>query len=191
MSRIISGVAGSIRLAGAAPGTRPTSDRVKESLFGALEADGAIENARVLDLFAGTLALGLEALSRGAESLVAIEKHRPALEVCLRNAASVGTALNASGRRPPMEIKLTDAFSYLAGTPKEFDLVFADPPYDLAPEKVAQLLSLIGHVISDDGVVVLEQAGSVVSLDIPNSLELWSRREYGDTSVWMLRATAR
>ena len=191
MSRIISGVAGSIRLAGAAPGTRPTSDRVKESLFGALEADGAIENARVLDLFAGTLALGLEALSRGAESLVAIEKHRPALEVCLKNASSVGTALNAAGRRPPMEIKLTDAFSYLAGTPKEFDLVLADPPYDLAPEKVAQLLSLIGHVISDDGVVVLEQAGTVVSLEIPNSRELWSRREYGDTSVWMLKATAR
>lgn len=190
MSRIIGGVAGSIRLAGAAPGTRPTSDRVKESVFGALEAADQISGARVLDLYAGTLALGLEALSRGASDLVAIEKHRPALQVCLENAAKVGSALNAAGRRPPMEIKLTDAMSYLAGTEKQFDLVFADPPYDLELNQVTRLLSLIGHVISDDAVVVLEQAGSVTEIELPNSLEFLSRRDYGDTSVWMFRASA-
>jgi 16S rRNA (guanine966-N2)-methyltransferase len=96
-----------------------------------LEAAGAIENADVLDLFAGTGALGLEALSRGAKSLVAIESARAALNVCLKNSASVGTALSAAGVRPPMEIKLSDAVAYLASTIKEFDLVFADPPYDL------------------------------------------------------------
>ena len=190
MSRIIGGVAGSIRLAGAAPGTRPTSDRVKESVFGALEAADHISGARVLDLYAGTLALGLEALSRGASDLVAIEKYRPALQVCLENAAKVGSALNAAGSRPPMEIKLTDAMSYLAGTEKQFDLVFADPPYDLEPDQVTRLLSLVGRVISDDAVVVLEQAGSVTEIDLPNSLEFWSRRDYGDTSVWMFRASA-
>jgi 16S rRNA (guanine966-N2)-methyltransferase len=96
-----------------------------------LEAVGAIENADVLDLFAGTGALGLEALSRGAKSLVAIESARAALNVCLKNSASVGTALSAAGAQPPMEIKLSDAVAYLASTIKEFDLVFADPPYDL------------------------------------------------------------
>ena len=96
MSRIISGLAGSIRLASAPAGTRPTSDRVKESVFASLEAVGAIENADVLDLFAGTGALGLEALSRGAKSLVAIESARAALNVCLKNSANVGTALSAA-----------------------------------------------------------------------------------------------
>ena len=89
-----------------------------------------------------------------------------------------------------MEIKLTDAMSYLAGTEKQFDLVFADPPYDLEPDQVTRLLSLVGRVISDDAVVVLEQAGSVTEIDLPNSLEFWSRRDYGDTSVWMFRASA-
>ena len=89
-----------------------------------------------------------------------------------------------------MEIKLTDAMSYLAGTEKQFDLVFADPPYDLELNQVTRLLSLIGRVISDDAVVVLEQAGSVTEIELPNSLEFLSRRDYGDTSVWMFRASA-
>lgn len=191
MSRIISGLAGSIRLATAASGTRPTSDRVKESVFGALEAMDAIEDAEVLDLFAGTLALGLEALSRGAAGLVAIEKNRTALEVCLRNASLVGTALNSAGRRPPMEIKLTDSFSYLKSTPKTFDLIFADPPYNLAPDQVELLLALCAEVLNPDGVFVLEQSGKVEELEVPENLEFEKRREYGDTAVFFFRANAR
>lgn len=191
MSRIISGLAGSIRLATAATGTRPTSDRVKESVFGTLEALDAIGDAEVLDLFAGTLALGLEALSRGAAGLVGIDKNRSALEVCLRNASAVGTALNAAGRRPPMEIKLSDSFSYLKSTPKRFDLIFADPPYNLAFDQVESLLELCADVLNPDGVLVLEQSGKVKELNVPEKLELEKRREYGDTAVFFFRANAR
>ena len=188
MSRIISGLAGSIRLAAAPTGTRPTSDRVKESVFASLEAAGAIQNADVLDLFAGTGALGLEALSRGAMSLVAIESARAALNVCLKNSASVGTALSAAGARPPMEIKLSDAVSYLASTTKEFDLVFADPPYDL--DVAGKLLDRVGAVLRPNGLFVLELSSKAENPALLKGTELWSEKVYGDTKVLIFRLTA-
>lgn len=187
MSRIISGLAGSIRLAGAAAGTRPTSDRVKESLFASLESQGVIDGADVLDLFAGTGALGLESLSRGAKSLVAVESSRPALNVCLKNAASVGSALSAAGSRPPMEIKLSDAIAYLASTTKEFDLVFADPPYDL--DLTPKLLSHVRAVLRSGGLFVLEVSGKTSTPEAPEGLELISEKSYGDTKVLIFRAS--
>ena len=188
MSRIISGLAGSIRLVAAPTGTRPTSDRVKESVFASLEATGAIENAEVLDLFAGTGALGLEALSRGAKSLVAIESARAALNVCLKNSASVGTALSAAGARPPMEIKLSDAVSYLASTIKEFDLVFADPPYDL--DVAGKLLERVGAILRPNGLFVLELSSKAENPAPVQGVELSSERVYGDTKVLIFRQTA-
>lgn len=190
MSRIIAGDAGSIRLASAPAGTRPTTDRVKESVFAMLESQDAISGSDVLDLFAGTLALGLEALSRGAKSLVGVEKYRPALEVCLKNASSVGTALNSAGRQPPIEIKLTDCRSFLAATTKEFDLIFMDPPYNLGAADVEQLIRLAAKVLRIDGLLVVEQAGEVESLKLPEGIEQLERRDYGDTAVFFFRAIA-
>ena len=181
MSRIISGLAGSIRLSPAPSGTRPTSDRVKESLFASLETKDAIDSTDVLDLFAGSGALGLEALSRGARSLTAVEAARPALNVCLKNAASVGSALSAAGVRPPMEIKLSDAIAYLAGTTKEFDLVFADPPYD--KDLSTKLLSLVEPVLRPKGRFVLELSSKSDSPQPEGTLELESEKTYGDTKV--------
>ncbi len=191
MSRIIAGDAGSIRLAAAPSGTRPTSDRVKESLFASLEAMDCLDGSAVLDLFCGTAALGLEALSRGASSLVGVEKNRPALQVALKNAAAVGTALSAAGRRPPMEFKLTDCFGYLAGTDKEFDLIFADPPYNLETSEVERLVGLASKVIRPEGVIAIEQSSKVGALEAPDALALVARRDYGDTSVFVFRAIAR
>ena len=188
MSRIIRGLAGSIRLASAPAGTRPTSDRVKESLFGSLEAAAAIENADVLDLFAGTGALSLEALSRGAKSLVAIESARAALNVCLKNSASVGAALSAAGARPPMEIKLSDAVAYLSSTIKEFDLVFADPPYDL--DVAGKLLERVVAVLRPNGLFVLELSSKVDTPAPVEGLELSSEKSYGDTKVLIFKQTA-
>ena len=190
MSRIIAGDAGSIRLASAPNGTRPTSDRVKESVFGALVAGSALVDADVLDLFAGTGALGLEALSRGAKSLVGIEKNRTALNVCLRNAAAVGSALNSAGRRPAMEFKVMDSFAYLAGTSKEFDLIFADPPYELKSAEVERLVSLAAKILRPGGLVVIEQSAKVSSLEYPENLELQARKAYGDTAVFFFRENA-
>ena len=189
MSRIIAGLAGSIRLAPAASGTRPSSDRLKESLFSQLENLGAVEDARVLDLFAGSGALGLEAISRGAASLTGVEKNRPALEVCLRNAASVGSALNTAGKRPPIEFKLGDAFSYAGSTTKEFDLVLLDPPYDLDVEKVESLLKLLIGILSEEGLIALEQSAKV-QIATPDGLELVSNKNYGDSAIWLFRGNA-
>ena len=181
MSRIISGLAGSIRLAPAPAGTRPTSDRVKESVFASLEAAGALENADVLDLFAGTGALGLEALSRGAKSLVAIESARAALNVCLKNSAKVGRALSAAGARPPMEIMLSDAVSYLSSTNKEFDLVFADPPYDTG--NLARVLRGIEGVVRPEGILVLEVSGRQHCMPDSGKLSLQGQRGFGSTII--------
>lgn len=188
MSRIISGLAGSIRLAAAPSGTRPTSDRVKESLFASLEARGDVAGSAVLDLYAGSGALGLEALSRGAQSLVSVEAKRPALEVCLKNASSVGTALAAGGARPHMEIKLTDALSFLSTTLKEFDLVFADPPYDL--DVAQKLLMLVERVLKPQGVFVLELSAKSENPEPSENLELESDKSFGDTKVLIFRLTA-
>ena len=153
-----------------------------------MEAAGAIENADVLDLFAGTGALGLEALSRGAKSLVAIESARAALNVCLKNSASVGTALSAAGVRPPMEIKLSDAVAYLSSTSKEFDLVFADPPYDL--DVAGKLLERVSAVLRPKGLFVLELSSKAESPKPPVGIQLTSEKAYGDTKVLIFRLTA-
>ena len=189
MSRIIAGLAGSIRLAPAPSGTRPSSDRLKESLFSQLENLGAIEGANVLDLFAGTGALGLEALSRGAKSLVGIDSNRAAIQVCLRNAATVGSALNQAGVRPPMEFKVADAFAYVSGTTKEFDLILIDPPYDLAQNRVEALLELVAALLASGGYVALEQS-SKADITAPKSLESVDRRVYGDSAVWLFKENA-
>src|SRR5690606_38793190 len=120
VTRIIAGRAGSITLAVPDSGTRPTSDRVRESLFGALDAAGAVEGAAVLDLYAGSGALGLEAASRGAATVDLVEKSRRAAGVVRRNAEEVGRALDGT----PIHVHATAALAYTQGTMQSFDLVF-------------------------------------------------------------------
>lgn len=190
MSRIIAGTAGSLRLAGAAKGTRPTTDRVKESVFAVLETLDAINDSRVLDLYAGTMALGLEAVSRGARSLVGVEKNRSAHSICLKNAQTVRKALQAAGRDAAIEVKLLDAIGYLKKTDAEFDLIFADPPYEVATSEVETLIRLATGAISRTGVLVVEQSAAVKDLEIHAPLELYQRREYGDTAVFFFIKSA-
>ena len=99
MTRIIAGFAGSLTLRVPRSGTRPTSDRVREAIFSALEARDALDGARVLDLYAGSGALGLEAASRGATDVVLVERAKPAAEVCRANADALLKAAKG-GRRP-------------------------------------------------------------------------------------------
>src|SRR3954453_5139092 len=101
MTRIVAGFAGSLTLQVPKSGTRPTSDRVREAIFSALDARDAIHGARVLDLYAGSGALGLEAVSRGAVSAVLVEKNAAAVQVCRRNAAALAGA--ARSAVPPPE----------------------------------------------------------------------------------------
>ena len=111
MTRIIGGVLGSLRLKGPAKSTRPTSDRVKESVFSILESKGAIEEARVLDLFAGTGALGLEAASRGAASVTLVERDPAAAKVCEENLKQAASGLAKSGLKSYVKLVRSDAKS--------------------------------------------------------------------------------
>ena len=182
MTRIIGGVLGSLRLKGPAKATRPTSDRVKESIFSILESRGAIQDARVLDLFAGTGALGLEAASRGARSVTLVEKDRAAAKVCEENLKQAAEGLAKSGLKSDIRLVRSDSKSYLKKN-KQVDLVFVDPPYELAHNEILDLLQNLD--LSETGIVVLERPGKVEAPAHEGFL-LELDKSYGDTQVFFL-----
>ena len=196
MTRIIAGAAGGTRLDVPGQGTRPTSDRVRESLFGALESMDAIDVARVLDLYAGSGALGLEALSRGARSAVLVERGRPAAAVIRRNATAVRKALGTStdrgaGAREPIVVE-SAVHAYLARATGPFDLVFTDPPYDLSDADMTADLVAVAPLLSSDAVVVIERARRASPPDLDAAgLSLIRERSYGDTALWWAEPSAR
>ena len=180
MTRIIGGVLGSLRLKGPAKATRPTSDRVKESIFSILESRGAIQDARVLDLFAGTGALGLEAASRGARSVILVEKHPAAAKVCDENLKQVTEGLSKSGLKTAIRLVRTDAKFYLKEM-EPFDLVFIDPPYEMTHNEILPLLGNLN--LNDSGMVVLERPGKDEALTL-HGFFLDQEKSYGDTKVF-------
>lgn len=182
MTRIIGGVLGSLRLKGPTKATRPTSDRVKESIFSILESRGAIQDARVLDLFAGTGALGLEAASRGAKTVTLVEKDQAAAKVCEANLKQVADGLSKAGLNSYLRLVRSEVRSYLKKK-EPIDLVFIDPPYEMAQN---QVLSLLGELnLSDLGIVALERPGKEEAPMIDGFfLEL--EKSYGDTKVFFL-----
>ncbi len=184
MTRIIAGAIGSLQLKPAAKATRPTSDRVKESLFAKLEAMGVIDGAKVLDLFAGTGALGLESASRGAESVTLIERDRKAFELLKQNVQSAAAALGKQDIHCKINAQNSEAIKYLKGAGEKFDLVFIDPPYEFSNSDLEVLLELLTANVSDDGLVVVERSSrsEAVNCDV---FELQSSKSYGDTAVWI------
>ena len=182
MTRIIGGVLGSLRLKGPAKATRPTSDRVKESIFSILESRGAIQDARVLDLFAGTGALGLEAASRGARSVTLVEKDPAAAKVCEANLKQVAEGLSKSGLKSDVKLVRTDARSYLKKS-EPIDLAFIDPPYEMANSEILSLLQNLS--LSGKGIVVLERPGKEKT-PTHEGFFLKQEKPYGDTKVFFL-----
>ncbi len=185
MSRIVAGVAGGCRLAvPAGTRVRPTSDRVREAVFSALEsARGPWTGARVLDLYAGTGALGLEALSRGAARVEMVEHARPVLSVLRRNVATVGL--------PGAHVVAVRVEKYLrapaAGPPdRAVDVVLADPPYPLPGRAVTEVLAALVRQswLADDALVVVERATRGEPLRWPPGLVGTRDRRYGETTVW-------
>ncbi len=187
VTRIIAGFAGSIPLSVPKFGTRPTSDRVREAIFSALEARGAVEGARVLDLYAGSGALGLEAASRGASTVTLVEKSLPATQACRKNAALVLKA----APKGSLAIEVTGApvQAFLTGSAAEWDLVFLDPPYELGPVELVHNLEQLVPRISADAVVVIERSSRDPEPAWPDGLELEKRKDYGDTTLWWIRPT--
>ena len=167
MTRIVAGVAGGRRLA-VPPGTRtrPTADRVREGLFSAL---GDLDGRSVLDLYAGSGALGLEALSRGARSVTLVERDPRAVATIHANIEVVGL--------PGARVVASSVARFLAATPEPFDIVLADPPY---ADPVEDLLAALGAGWAAD-VVVLERAKRDPVPVWPPPLAAWKQRTYGDT----------
>lgn len=179
MSRIIAGTLRGRRLAVPRSGTRPTSDRVREALFSALTSAGDVEGAIVLDLFAGSGALGFEALSRGARRLIAVEASRPAAELLRRNARDLGVRA---------EVHATKVATFLRKPPPvAVDLVLMDPPYDYAAVD-ADLEALVsGQWLVPGARVVVERSTRTPDPDFTGLEEVEVRR-YGETAVWLARA---
>lgn len=182
MTRIIAGRWGGRRLlTPKGAGTRPTSDRVREALFSRLQALIELDGARVLDLYAGSGALGLEALSRGAGHLVAVEAHRSTAGLIERNVAT----LEAAGRAVVHTAKVE---TFLRGEPGRggaFDLILLDPPYPLSEPEVAGVLDLLlqHDWATPEALVVVERSSRSPEPTWPAGLEPLKVRRYGETSV--------
>ena len=181
MTRIISGRAGSIVLDVPDAGTRPTSDRVRESLFGALESADVLRGAAVLDLYAGSGALGLEAVSRGAASADLVEKSPRAASVAQRNAARVAKAV---GSDAAIHVHRSSADAFLRAARGPFDLVFLDPPYDVSETELASTLALLVPLLAAGADVVIERAARSPEPTLPHGLVAGRAKRYGDTALW-------
>jgi 16S rRNA (guanine966-N2)-methyltransferase len=149
-------------------GTRPTSDRVRENVFNII---GPVDDAEVLDLYAGSGALGLEALSRGAARAVFVERDAEAVRAIERNLDKLGfrgTVLRQ------------DALAVLASETRKYDLVLVDPPYEMYPDIEPALARRLPAVLADGGVLVVE-TGARVAPALP--LEQRTSRTYGSVRV--------
>jgi len=184
VTRIIAGAIGSLQLKPAAKATRPTSDRVKESLFAKLDAMGVIEGAKVLDLFAGTGALGLESASRGAAAVELVERDRNAFALLEQNVKSSLSSFEKQGISSKIQAHNLDAQRYLKSATAGFDLVFVDPPYDFPNAELEQFLIAIGEILSEEGLVIVERSSRSEQLEI-ETLAFQSSKTYGDTAVWI------
>lgn len=175
--RVITGLARGRRLE-TLPGdaTRPTGEKVKESLFSAIQFD--IEGRRVLDLFAGSGQLGIEALSRGASGCVFVDKNTEAVKVIRQNLLHTGLAEKS-------QVLGTDALTYLTRPGDRFDLVFLDPPY--ASELLVPVLSKVAPVVNDGGILVCETDDTT---ELPNRIDRFAVSKtyrFGHTLVWLYR----
>jgi len=183
VTRIISGLAGGrVIHTPSGEGTRPTSDRVREALFSRLEHLDVVIRANVLDLYAGSGALGLEAASRGAARVLVVESDRTAVAVVHQNIAELGLP-GVSVRTDTVERTL---LSGPVSDETRFDLVLADPPYDLDEETLAGVLLLlvVNKWLSDDALVVVERSARSPEPRWPKGLVGAGERRYGDTKMW-------
>lgn len=179
MPRIIGGAAKGRRLVVPPHGTRPTGDRTREAMFSTLGGYVELVGRRVLDLYAGSGAVGLEALSRGAAQVTFVESDRAAAAALATNVATVGLPGATVLRRRVSGV-------LAAGTDVAVGLVFADPPYALDDRELAGVLSALvtGSWLSDDAVVVLERSVRSAEPSWPDGVVAITHRRYGDSALW-------
>lgn len=180
MTRIIAGSAGGRRLmTPPGSGTRPTSDRVREAVFGRLEHLDAIPGSHVVDLYAGSGALGLEAVSRGADSALLVESDRKAAATIDKNIRHLGLT-GVQVRASTVEAVVGALLSPPA------DLVFIDPPYAVGDEVLAGVLASLAErgSLAVDAVLVVERSSRSAEPVWPAGVELIGPRRYGETTCW-------
>lgn len=183
MTRVIAGTAhGRTLVVPKGDATRPTSDRVREALFSILEHQGLLDGGRVLDLYAGSGALGLEAASRGAAAVDLVESARLAVRAARVNVAALDL--------PGVRVVADTVERHLAGVPAApFDLALLDPPYALAEDALEQVLDrLAGRGwLAPGAVVVVERSTRSPEPRWPPGLARTGQRRYGETCLWFAR----
>jgi len=184
--RLIAGRARGLPILSPKHDARPTTGRAREAIFSKLAS--RLPGAAVADLFAGSGALGLEALSRGAASAVFVENHRNACEVIRRNIESTGFAAEASVRQ-------TDVMGWLRSATGPFDLIFADPPYrnsPAEPDRAAPLLAApeLPTLLARNGLFVLETRAGRDRLVVPSPWRLCDQKTYGSSLISFLQPRA-
>lgn len=185
MTRIIAGAAGGRRI-NAPDGrtTRPTSDRTREALFSSVQSDlGTLDGIRVMDLYAGSGAIGLEALSRGASHALLVEADRKAAQVVRGNVSTL--------RLPGAHLIADRVERVLArgNNDAPYDLVVADPPYPVTEEEIAGVLAdLVDHDwLAEDAIVVMERSKRSPEPTWPKGLGSDRSRKYGEAILWYAR----
>ncbi len=181
--RVIAGRAGGVRLAVPKAGVRPTMDRVKAAIFSGL--GDVIIGGRILDLFAGSGALGIEALSRGAASALFVDEDRQSISAIEKNLAKV---------KLQAQVRKQDVFDFLRrlSSREKFRVIFADPPYEQMESETSDTEKLLTHealprLLEPSGVFVLEKRPSELLPEM-NLWRLLRRKRYGATEVLLLSA---
>jgi 16S rRNA (guanine966-N2)-methyltransferase len=186
VTRVIAGTAGGRTLrVPPGNGTRPTSDRAREGLFASVMSElGSLGGSHVMDLYAGSGALGIEALSRGAASVLLVESDARAAAVIKANVKAVGLP-GATVANDRVERLLGRAHGERGRDRGGYDLVFADPPYAVTDEAVARMLAqLSAGWLADDALVVVERATRSGPFDWPPGYAEGKSRRYGEATFW-------
>lgn len=164
---------------------------MREALFSALEARGLLDGAAVLDLYAGSGALGLEAASRGARRVTLVERAGAAARVCRANAGLLEQALRRQGSAVPdlwvQQRPVADFLTQRPGDTPIWDLVFADPPYALPLPEVHRMLALVSGQVTGHAHILVERRRQGGATQWPSDYRVLRRSDHGDTCVWWLR----
>ncbi|KAB1659636.1 16S rRNA (guanine(966)-N(2))-methyltransferase RsmD [Pseudoclavibacter chungangensis] len=185
MTRIIAGDARGAAIAVPPSGTRPTSDRVREALFSALESRIGLDGADVLDLYAGSGALGLEAASRGAANTVFVERAPRAAKLLRANVGAVRDRLGPTRLRATrFDVATQSVRAFLERDTGRYDIVFADPPYDLDGDEVDVVLEGLVDRLRPVGTIVFERSSRSPEPSVPDGLVLDRAKRYGETVLY-------
>lgn len=180
--RIIAGSAKGKNLFSPSDRTRPTSDRAREGLFSSLESEfGSMAELNFLDLYSGSGAVGVEALSRGAAHVISVEQHQGTSELAKKNFALVTDAMGS------YEVVSQDAEKFVTNTARiSFDIIFLDPPYEVSNKVIEKLLSdlIANNYLKPNGVIAVERESRSTEFNWPVPLVGMKVRAYGQGSIY-------